>query len=111
MKPMTEQEELELLAENARLREKVSELNRRCQRAESAALKTVEGCKAQGVSIGRGLANWYSSKLQRERDALLKVVKWIATKHDLFFAECSQAEEIISRCKMAVEAAENKDKD
>jgi len=28
-----------------------------------------------------------------------QTVKWIASQQNLFFAECSQAEEIIARCK------------
>jgi len=58
-----------LKVENAALKDKLSEMNRRCQRAESAALVKVEDCKRQGISLGRGLANWHGSKLQRDLDA------------------------------------------
>ena len=39
---------------------------------------------------------------------LLETVEWIASQQDLFFAECSQAEEIVERCKesLAVVRAE-----
>ena len=42
------------------------------------------------------------SRLQAERDDLHSVVQWIAGQTDLFFAECSQAEEIVWRCKEAL---------
>lgn len=42
------------------------------------------------------------AKLREERDAFKEVVRWIAGQENLFFAECSQAEEIIARCKEAV---------
>lgn len=33
---------------------------------------------------------------------LLETVRWISGQTDLFFAECSQAEEIVSRCRQAL---------
>lgn len=95
--PMTEQEEMAMLAENAALKEKLSEMNRRCQQAESAALVKVEDCKRQGISLGRGLANWHGSKLQRDLDAALlqlsaaKECESIAREqHNLADAECKE---------------------
>ena len=37
---------------------------------------------------------------------LEEVVAWIASQQNLFFAECSQAEEIIVRCKKVMGKAE-----
>lgn len=70
-KVMLEEASMRLKTENVALKEKLSEMNRRCQRAESAALVKVEDCKRQGISLGRGLANWHGSKLQRDLDAAL----------------------------------------
>jgi hypothetical protein len=47
----------------------ISHLNRRCQEAESAAMQTVEKCKAAGISFARSLGNWYGAKLEREKKA------------------------------------------
>jgi hypothetical protein len=38
-------------------------------------------------------------KAEAERDRLRITVEWIAGQTDLFFAECSRAEEIVWRCK------------
>lgn len=59
----------ELLAENKNLRDKISELNRRCQRAESAALVKVEEVRKSGPSLGRALAGWAA---QKYKDALVE---------------------------------------
>lgn len=37
-------------------------------------------------------------KAEEELKAHRDVIKWIASQQDLFFAECSQAEEIVARC-------------
>jgi hypothetical protein len=53
-----------------------------------------------------------TSSCQPEYRKLLETVRWIAGQTDLFFAECSQAEEIVQRCKEAlgvVTAEENQD--
>lgn len=49
-----------------RLRDKVRELNRRAQAAESAVGITIEDCRRQGVSLGRALANAGYAKLAAE---------------------------------------------
>ncbi len=41
-------------------------------------------------------------RLVGQRDALLETVQWISGQSNLFFAECSQAEEIIVRCQKAI---------
>jgi len=35
---------------------------------------------------------------------LEEVITWIASQQNLFFAECSQAEEIVARCKKVMGA-------
>jgi len=79
MTPLTEQETMELLAENARLKEKVSELNRRCQRAESAALAKVDEIRRSGPSLGRALAGWAA---ERYRKALEEIRQLVHPKGD-----------------------------
>ena len=37
-----------------------------------------------------------------EANRLRGVVEWVASQKDLFFAECSQAEEIVARCREAL---------
>lgn len=44
-------------AEVARLRAKQTEMNRRLTKAEAHVETTIEDCRRQGVSVGRGLAN------------------------------------------------------
>jgi hypothetical protein len=44
----------------------------------------------------------FARELERENSALRDVVAWIASQQDLFFAECSQAEEIVARCQAAL---------
>lgn len=53
-----------------RLRSKNTELNRRCTDAEGVARDNVEQCRRQGVSLGRGLANWAASEWEREAERL-----------------------------------------
>jgi hypothetical protein len=36
----------------------LGQLRQRVERAESAARITIEMCRKQGISLGRGLANW-----------------------------------------------------
>ena len=59
-----------LAAEVERLRSKNTELNRRCTDAEGAARDNVEQCRRQGVSLGRGLANWAACEYEREVERL-----------------------------------------
>lgn len=47
----------EASAEVERLRAKHTEMNRRLTKAEAHVETTIEDCRRQGVSIGRGLAN------------------------------------------------------
>ena len=64
----------------------------------------MDGCEdGQHVDVN------FARKLECERNAaqaqvvmLRDVVQWIADQSDLFFAECSQAEEIIVRCRQAL---------
>lgn len=48
--------------------------------------------------------------LMDQRDELLSCVKWASQQQNLFFAECSQAEEIIQRCQKALAAVTNQEK-
>lgn len=43
-------------------------------------------------------------KAVEERDRYKAVVEWMAAKRDLLFAECSDAEEIVVRCREALKA-------
>ena len=61
-----------LYQERDEARVTIKRLNRRCTKAEAAAMVTVEDCKRQGVSFGRSLANWYAMKLAAEKDAWLR---------------------------------------
>lgn len=54
----------------ASLRRTNTGLNRRCQRAESAALQNVEECRRQGISLGRSLANFGYSRAERRAEEL-----------------------------------------
>lgn len=58
------------IGEVERLRGKNSELNRRCQRAESVANENVEACKRAGQSFGRGLANYAALDYMRRLEAV-----------------------------------------
>ena len=49
----------------AKALEKNTELNRRAQKAESAARETVEENRRKGQSFGRGLANWAATDYER----------------------------------------------
>ncbi len=44
-----------------------------------------------------------AAMLARQFLRAVEVIQWIASQQDLFFAECSQAEEIVSRCKQFCE--------
>jgi hypothetical protein len=55
-------------AQLASAREKIGELNRRCQAAESAAKQTIEQARRAGGSFGRMLANYAARLYERERD-------------------------------------------
>lgn len=55
----------QLAEENARLRETVTRLNRRCQAAESAARGVLDDAKARGLSLSRGMAVWAYADLKR----------------------------------------------
>lgn len=48
----------------------------------------------------------HDTKLQNS--ACRDVVEWIASKTNLFFAECSDAEEVVMRCKKALEIGAGK---
>jgi len=37
-----------------------------------------------------------------DREKFLALIQWIASQQNLFFAECTQAEEIVSRCHEAL---------
>ena len=50
------------------LRTKNTELNRRCQAAESVAKQTIERARRAGGSFGRSLANYAARLYERERD-------------------------------------------
>ncbi len=56
----------------ARAQNKNTELNRRAQKAESAARQTVEENRRKGQSFGRGLANWAASDYERRLKELEK---------------------------------------
>lgn len=53
-------------ADLAQARATNARLNRRAQQAESAAAQTVEDCRRQGVSLGRGLALWAAERAEAE---------------------------------------------
>lgn len=50
-------------------RETNRRLNRRVTQAEAQVMTTVEDCRRQGMSLGRGLANAACARLEEERDA------------------------------------------
>ena len=58
-----------------RLRATNTALNRRATKAEGQVTTTIEDCRRQGVSIGRGLANAGYEALAAERDALLTEIE------------------------------------
>jgi uncharacterized protein with PhoU and TrkA domain len=60
--------------ENAALREKVNELNRRCQRAESAALTKVDEVRRSGPSLGRALAGWAAERYRKALEEIRQLV-------------------------------------
>jgi hypothetical protein len=41
-----------------------------------------------------------------DREKFLALIQWIASQQNLFFAECTQAEEIVSRCHEALKRNE-----
>lgn len=60
----------ELKAENQRLKDTNRRLNRRCQRAESAANATIVKAEQAGASLGRCLLRYAYSKTQKDNQKL-----------------------------------------
>lgn len=65
----------------------ITELNRRCQAAESAARQTADDCRRKGVSFGRGLANWAWADERRKQEALRADMERLTTELELMTIE------------------------
>jgi hypothetical protein len=62
-------------AEVERVLKERGELRQRVQQAEKAARETIEDCKRRGVSLGRILANYGYTMLERDNEALRSLLK------------------------------------
>lgn len=73
-KPLSKQDAATLIEEIHRLRETISALNRRCQRAESAALTKVEEVRKAGPSLGRALAGWAAGRYRTALEEIATIL-------------------------------------
>lgn len=87
----------DLNCEVMQLRATVTRLNRRTQAAEKAARTTIEECRRQGVSLGRGLALWGYCELREQRDILRAALQPLADLMDAEEFDRLGPEEVIER--------------
>lgn len=64
----------EMRVENARLKETLTRLNRRCQEAESAARTKVDEVLRAGPSLGRALSAWAAGDCRRRLEAAVSAL-------------------------------------
>lgn len=68
--------------------------------------------RAKWISFANGINHEFRqlraelAAMTKERDRLRGTVEWISNQQNLFFAECSQAEEIIARCRASLTPSE-----
>lgn len=69
-----------------------------CSAISEQQLNKMDACRHLLPDPGPEVAGQLIAEIRRLRGTL----SWIAGQQNLFFAECSQAEEIVARCKEAL---------